>query len=132
MYILYLKFQNIIILITVNLCHYCTKVHWIGYNEGIPRGNHVINWISKKSIHIFPGKEKATMYKLVWLMMYNATFNNIFVILWWSVLLVDETRIPGENHRLVASHRQTLSHNVAWSTPCHEWVRTHNFIGDRH
>ena len=23
---------------------------------------------------------------------------------------------------------QTLSHNVVSSTPCHEWVRTHNFI----
>jgi len=24
--------------------------------------------------------------------------------LWWSVLLVDETRLPGENHTPVASH----------------------------
>jgi len=41
--------------------------------------------------------------------MFNATFNNISVILWRSVLLVDETRVPGENHRSVASHWQTLS-----------------------
>jgi hypothetical protein len=34
----------------------------------------------------------------------NATFNNISVILWWSVLLEEETRVPGENHRPVASH----------------------------
>jgi hypothetical protein len=27
-----------------------------------------------------------------------ATFNNISVILWWSVLLVEETGVPGENH----------------------------------
>jgi hypothetical protein len=27
----------------------------------------------------------------------NATFNNISVILLWSVLLVDETGVPGEN-----------------------------------
>ena len=27
-----------------------------------------------------------------------------------SVLLVDETGVPGENHRPVASHCQTLSH----------------------
>jgi len=32
--------------------------------------------------------------------------------LWWSVLLVEETGGPGENHRPVASHWQTLSHNV--------------------
>jgi hypothetical protein len=36
--------------------------------------------------------------------MFNATFNNISVISWWSVLLVEETGGPGENHRPVASH----------------------------
>jgi hypothetical protein len=30
-------------------------------------------------------------------------FNNISVILWWSVLLVEETEVPRENHRPVAS-----------------------------
>jgi hypothetical protein len=30
----------------------------------------------------------------------NATFNNISVISWWSVLLVEETGVPGENHDL--------------------------------
>ena len=53
-------------------------------------------------------------------MVFNATFNNISVILWWSVLLVEETGVTGENHRPVASHRQTLSHNVVSSTPHHE------------
>ena len=37
-------------------------------------------------------------------MEFNATFSNISVILWRSVLLVDETGVPGENHRPVASH----------------------------
>ena len=50
-------------------------------------------------------------------MMLNATFNNISVISWRSVLLVDETGVPGENHRPVASHWQTLSFNVISSTP---------------
>jgi hypothetical protein len=27
-------------------------------------------------------------------------------ILWWSILLVEETGKPGENHRPVASHGQ--------------------------
>jgi hypothetical protein len=31
-------------------------------------------------------------------MVFNATFNNISVISWTSVLLVEETRVPGENH----------------------------------
>jgi hypothetical protein len=37
-------------------------------------------------------------------MMLNATFNNISVISWRSVLLVAETGGPGENQRLVASY----------------------------
>jgi len=35
-------------------------------------------------------------------MVFNATFNNISVISWWLVLLVEETGVPGENHQLVA------------------------------
>jgi hypothetical protein len=31
-------------------------------------------------------------------MAFNATFNNISVISWRSVLLVEKTRVPGENH----------------------------------
>jgi hypothetical protein len=38
----------------------------------------------------------------------NATFcfNNVSVILWWSVLLIEETRAPRENHQPAASHWQ--------------------------
>ena len=53
-------------------------------------------------------------------MVFNATFNNILVILWLLVLLVEETGVPGEKHQPVASNRQTLSHNVVSSTPRHE------------
>jgi hypothetical protein len=52
-------------------------------------------------------------------MVFNATFNNISVISLQSVLLVEKTVVPGENHRPVASHRQTLSHVVS-STTHHE------------
>ena len=38
---------------------------------------------------------------LVWFIVLNATFNNISVISWQSVLLVGETGVPGENHRPV-------------------------------
>ena len=37
-------------------------------------------------------------------MVFNATFNNISVILWQSVLLVEETEIPRENFLPAASH----------------------------
>ena len=65
-------------------------------------------------------------------MMFNATFNNISVISWRSVFLVEETGVLGENHRPVASHWQTLSYNVVSSTPRLSEIRTHNFSGDRH
>jgi hypothetical protein len=62
-------------------------------------------------------------------MVFYATFNNISVISWRSVLLVEET---GENHRPAASHCHALSHNVVSSTSRLSGVRTHNVSGDRH
>ena len=47
----------------------------------------------------------------------NVIFNNIsVVILWRSVLLVEEIRLLRENHQPATSHW----HNVVLSTPCHE------------
>ena len=40
----------------------------------------------------------------VCLMVFNATFNNFSVISWRSFVLVDETGVPGENHRPVVNH----------------------------
>jgi len=48
-------------------------------------------------------------------------------ISWWSVLLVVETRVPGENHRPAISQWQILSHSNVSSG-----IRTHNFSGDRY
>ena len=77
-------------------------------------------------------------------MAFNAIFNNIWaiswqsVILWRSVLLVEETGVSGQNHRPVASHWQTLSHSVLSSTPRHEcgsnsqlkwWYQSRKIIG---
>ena len=47
---------------------------------------------------------------VLWFMVFNATFNNISVI-------VAETGVLERNHRPVASHWQTLSHNVVSRTP---------------
>ena len=47
----------------------------------------------------------------VTVMVFNATFNNISDKSWWSVLLMEETRVPTENQWPAASHWQTLSHN---------------------
>ena len=68
--------------------------------------------------------------------MVNATFNNITVIPWWIVLLVDKAAVHRENYRPAASQWQTLSHNVshnvALSKPRLNRIRTHNVSGDRH
>ena len=49
-------------------------------------------------------------------MVLNPTLNNISIISWQPVLLVDETGVPCENHWPAASYWQTLSHNV-----CHHY-----------
>ena len=36
--------------------------------------------------------------RILWFMMFNATFNNISVMSWQSILLVEETGQPRENH----------------------------------
>ena len=43
--------------------------------------------------------------------------------------MVEETRVPGENHRPATSRCQTLSHNVVSGTPRLSKIRTHNVSG---
>ena len=79
--------------------------------------------IQPLEVHVY-GKyysENRTVWPFILLelsrvMMFNDTFNNISVILWQSVLLVEES---GENHWPAWSNGQALSYNVS-STPHHE------------
>jgi hypothetical protein len=50
---------------------------------------------------------------------FNVTFNNLSVVSWRSVLLVEETGVPRENHRPVTSHWQTLSQTFHYRTALH-------------
>jgi hypothetical protein len=52
----------------------------------------------------FPSKLITDLRVGVMVMVFNTTFNNISVISWRSVLLVEETGVPEENHRPAASH----------------------------
>jgi hypothetical protein len=61
-------------------------------------------------------------------MMLNATFINISVIWWLSVLLVEETGVPRENQRPAASHWKTLLDNVVLLALSGRW--THNISSD--
>jgi energy-converting hydrogenase Eha subunit E len=42
--------------------------------------------------------------EMVRVMVFNASFNNISVILWRSVLLMEENGVPVEDQRPAASH----------------------------
>ena len=57
-------------------------------------------------------RKSLGLVSLVGFIVFNATFNNISAISWRSVLLVEETGVPGKNQRSVTSlsHWQTLSH----------------------
>ena len=49
-------------------------------------------WSDRKKQYVSYRRERVRV------MVINATFNNISVISWQTVLLVKETRVPGENH----------------------------------
>jgi hypothetical protein len=53
---------------------------------------------------------------VVCLMVFNATFNNISItsISWLSVLLMEETGEPGENHWQTCLHGRYISWNIHW------------------
>ena len=77
-----------------------------------------IYWLNKGDRKIEISQTAAFRLSIIngfCLMVFNATFTHISVISWWSVLLVEETGGHAENHRPVASHWQTLSHNVGHS-----------------
>jgi hypothetical protein len=54
-------------------------------------------------IWYIPHNQQTTLRVRTRNMLFNATFNSISAISWWSVLLVEETDIPGENHRHVTA-----------------------------
>ena len=71
------------------------------------RNTNILNRNGTKHGH---PKERSTQVKdeviggFGWVMVFTATFNNISVISWRSVLLVEEIGVPEENHRPAASH----------------------------
>ena len=71
-------------------------------------------------------KKKTSVLVCVYTWIFNATFNNIPVISLQSVLLVEETGVPGENHRPVATDR--LHHIMLYSLPWSRFALTTSVV----
>jgi hypothetical protein len=81
-------------------------IHLFFYRLRIVRETPLLNYICFMLLNCYD----ACMYIFYrgpgWLdfWCFNATFNNISAISWRSVLVVEEARVPGENHRPWASN----------------------------
>jgi hypothetical protein len=106
-----------------------------GYHYNLFKYNLFLPWYSW-TIGSFSDKQQSLSHSLsskivlISRSVLNANFNNFSIISWRSVLLVVETGRPGENHRSVSSHWQTLSHDVVHLAMIE--IRTHNISGDMH
>ena len=99
------------------ICHVSIRYNTIQYNK-----------LYSKSERIKQLDKKNEQYDIIfnlaprfigWVIALNATFNKISVISWRSVLLVEETGVPWENHRPWQVTDQ-LYNNIVSSTPRHE------------
>jgi hypothetical protein len=96
--------------LTINTCQFLIATHIYNYRTKV----FIIKRVSEKWKLIFLPSFSVRF------MVFNATSNNMSAISWRSVLLVDETRVPGENHRPATDHWQIWSHNVVSSSSHHE------------
>ena len=121
--------------ILVDLLLYWNNIIWIVWPTIQNRKYFWINWIRAFCVQSTVFKKMYTwslieMCVRFMFMVFNTNFNNISVVTWRSVLFVEKTGGPEENHRLIASHWQTFSNNVVHFVLIE--IRTHNISGDRH
>ena len=90
----------------------CVDKHWNGdlLSEYDVRKvfSHIIPEIYKNKVRV--------MVCSIWCVARHSTIS------WRSFLFVEETGVPGENHRPAASHWQIISQTaISIKRPCHEW-----------
>ena len=73
-------------------CHSC----WVFYQILICE---TCSAITIFNCHVQPFSSSWRWSDLMWFIVFNATFSNISTISWRPVLVVEETGVPGENHR---------------------------------
>ena len=125
---LHIIFQDFLLILP--LCSIFSNGSHVGWSAGTSETNFKLdtlrmivakfgsNWFSGfrkedfwKGLQMDKGRQLSSELKMYMHrhMVFNTTFNNISVILWQSVLLVEETVVLGENHWPATSHWQTLS-----------------------
>jgi hypothetical protein len=60
--------------------------------------------VFEKKIILLLSKNSNDIFLCWWLIWLNANFNNISVISWRLVLLVEQIGVPGENYRPISSY----------------------------
>jgi hypothetical protein len=63
----------------------------------------------------FESRSGQTEIVIICLFVCLMVFNNISAISWWSILLVEETGVPGENHRPVESHCMVVGFTTTYA-----------------
>ena len=73
------------------------------YSENEKKGS---KWVDPILIRLRQRQRKKGV------MVFSATFNNCSVISWWSVLLVEETGVPGETTNLSDKKKKEASEKI--------------------
>jgi hypothetical protein len=90
------------------LCSKCQKYFYVTHSQK----NYWHFWL----LYLYT----FSIYENASLIIFSAESEYISTRYWYRNINFYKTRVPGENHRLVASLWQTLPYNVVSSTPVHE------------